>query len=532
MQRPLSYYLGLAKRWIWLVILGIVMCGSGTYIYTRLETPIYQASAVIVVNVFASSANNAQASIAAAPTYAQLVTNPEVLQPVLDMNPGMTLQQLSAMLTVSAQPNTQLVEVDVQNSVPQLAAQLANQVSQSFVQYANTQFPGTVQVLPAQVPNVPVKPKPLVDTAVGALAGLSLAIALIFLFEWLDNRVHSPEEVQQLLDMEVLAVIPYVSRRKRRNKPIVVEEPGLAEIYRTLCANLNVEQAIHPFKLIMVTSSQVGEGKSNISANLASFLARTGKRVLLVDADLHHPKQAQHFQLNNHYGLTTIFLDPSAQARWVLNGQATSIPTLRVLTAGVLPPNPAELLQTALGKQLFSYFREGAPFDYIVMDTPPLLALADTQILASLVHATVVVADVDKTPRRVLVQANHILKRTNARVVGVVINKCRWPEYRKPASSYYYYYSSNGKQPEVATSMFMDPGTSQPTMVLPSGTSFPNASLPADTPPSSYIVGSTKSGGPDSIRRSPLPFGERINQNGRHVSNPVSWKGDSGMIGR
>lgn len=517
MQRTLSYYLALARRWIWLVILGIIICGGGTYIFTMFETPIYQASAVIVVNVFPTSANNAQSSIAAAPTYAQLVTNPGVLQTVLNMHPGMTLQQLDDKLTVIAEINTQLVAVNVQDSDPQMATQLANQIGQSFVQYSSTQFPGTVQLLPAQVPVVPIKPRPILDTALGALAGLGLAVALIFLFEWIENRPRSPEEVQQVMDADVLAVIPYISRSKGRKESVVAEQSGLIETYRTLCANLNTEQARHPFKLLLVTSPQIGDGKSKVAANMSSFLARTGKRVLLVDADLHRPAQAQQFQLNNDYGLSTIFIDQSDQTRSLLNGQETSIPTLRVLTAGVLPPHPADLLQSSLGKQLFRYFSVDASFDYIVFDAPPLLALADSQILVSLVDATILVAGVDKTSRRVLLQAKRILKKANARVLGVVINKCRWPEYRKPNSSYYYY-TRDAKQPEVDTSLIIYPGPS-----------FPDR--PPDTPPPTIIVSSSNSNGSHPIRRSPLPFGGDVNQMGSGVPNPPSWTGNSGGWG-
>lgn len=487
MQRPLSYYLALAKRWIWLVVLGIVICGGGTYVFAKFETPVYQATAVIVVNVSPTSVDNAQASIAAAPTYAQLVTNPGVLQPVLNMHPGMTLQQLTNMTTVSVATNTQLVDIDVQNSNPQMAAQLANQISQAFVQYSNTHFPGTLQVLPALVPAIPVKPRPLTDATLGALAGLGLAVALIFLFEWIENRFRSAEEVQQALDTEVLAVVPYIARRKGRKDSIMVEEPGLIEIYRTLCANLNAEQTRHPLKLILVSSAGAGDGKSNISVNTATFLARTGKRVLLVDADLHHPVLAQQFRLNNHLGLSAIFLEQSAQVRSLLNGQETSIPTLRVLTAGVLPPNPAELLQSSLGKQLFSYFSEEAPFDYIIFDAPPLLALADAQILASLAHATILVVDVDKTPRRVLLQAKRALKRSHTRIVGVVINKCRWPEYRNAASSYNFYYSGNVEGPQADTSL-----------VMYAGTLFPDR--PPETPPPTFMDGSS-SGNDSQITR-------------------------------
>ncbi len=504
MQRSWNYYVMLVKRWIWVILLGTVVCGTGTYLITKIETPIYQASAVIVVNVSPTTSANALESIAAAPTYAQIVTNPSVLQPVLVRHSGLTLQQLTAMLTVTAPTNTQLVEIDVQNSDPQLAAQLANEISQSFVQYVSTQLPGALQVLPAQLPTVPIKPRPLQDSSLGALIGLGLAIALIAVFEWLDNRLRSPEEVQQALDLEVLAVIPYIARRKDRRESFV-EEPALIESYRSLCATLNAEQARNPFKLIMVTSALVGEGKSSIAANIASFLSMTGKRVLLVDADLHRPVQAQQFQLDNYRGFSRVFMEMPSQNKWLLNGQATSVPTLRVLTSGALPANPAELLQSALGQQLFTFFREEAPFDYVIFDTPPLLPLADAKIVASFVHAVILVADVDKTSRKTLLQATHILKRTHTLALGVVINKCQWPEYRKLANPN----PRDEEQAEVDTSLIMYPGAALPAIPMPQETPLPRKMI-------------VPSHGPRLIIRSPGPFAERVNQAGPFRSHPQS----------
>ena len=508
MQWTFGYFLSLARRRFWLVILGIVVCGSGTYVFSKHEKPIYQATAVIVINALPTSSNDTLSKVALAPTYAQIVANPGVLQPVLNMHAGMTLQQLDEKLTVLAEPNTQLVDVTIQDSDPQEAAQLANQIGQSFVHYASSQFPGTVQLLPAQVPDVPIKPKPLLNAELAALAGLGLAIALIYLLEWIENRPRSPEEVQQAMNAQVLAVIPYVPRRKIRRESVGVEQSSLLESYETLCASVNAEQARRPFKLLLVTSPQAGEGKSKISANLASFLARTGKRVLLVDVDLHRPVQAQQFQLPNRHGLTTIFIDPSDQGRAWLNGQQTSIPTLRVLTAGVLPPHPAELLQSSPAKQLFRYFSEEAPFDYIVFDAPPLLAFADSHILASHVHATIVVTDVEKTSRRVLLEAKRILERAHSRVLGVVINKCRWPEFRKPASSNYF--ANNAKRPEGATTLIMYPGPS-----------LPEHDGPFDTPASPVGASSHQGAdeGEDPVERSLLPVEGHVDHDGSDVSH-------------
>lgn len=400
--------------------------------FSKLTPPVYEAAANLLVRSCPSASNGTSsaddclnASTGAVPTYAQLLTNPVVLEPVVAQHPELTLKQLDSMISVKPQANTQLIELDVDAGNPQLAMQLANDISQSLAQFVNTQLPGTVQVLPAEQPIDPIKPRPLQYAAIGALVGLGLALSLIFLFEWNDDRLANPEEVQELLNMEILMFMPKLSRFQGKKQ--AKEIPVLAEKYRILCANLNAVQAAKPFKLAMITSTLAGEGKSNIAANLASFLAMTGKHVLLVDANLHHPALDQHFRLDNHQGLSNILLDTWAQMEVDLDGQATSIPTLRVLTVGTASSHSAELLQAPLTSQLFEDFKK-APFDYVIFDTSALLPVADTQILAAYMQATVFVVDASKTSRKALLRARRVLDKTHTTVLGVVINKSQWSD--------------------------------------------------------------------------------------------------------
>lgn len=432
MKNPLPYFAILAKRWAWLILLGVLICGGVTYALTKFMSPIYEASATLFVKVCSSqsSANDClSASTGAVPTYAQLVTNPIVLNPVVAQHPGLTLKQLDSMISVKPQSNTQLIELDVDDKDPQLATQLANQVSQSFATFSNNRLPGVIQVLPAQQPVDPIKPKPTLYAAIGALVGLALAVALIVIFEWIDDRLTRPEEAQELLGMETLAIIPKLSRRQRFKK--VEEIPALLEAYRKLCANLNALQAVRPFKLIMVTSALVGEGRSTVATNLASFLAMTGKQVLLVDADLRNPVLDSHFQLDNRQGLLSTFLEIWAELEVNLVGQATEIPTLHVLTSGVIPSNSVELLQSSFANQLFEHFKK-AQFDYIIFDASPLLPVADAKILASRVQATILVVDAAKTSRRVLVCAKRELSKTRTLLLGAILNKSQWMDYDDP----------------------------------------------------------------------------------------------------
>ncbi len=451
MQNPLTRYTTLAKRWAWLIILGIVICGGATYAVSKLIRPVYQASATLILTVGTgpSAYDTTTATLEALPTYAQLITTPKVLNPVLAQHPGLTMQQLLGMLTVKPQSNTQLIELDVDNTNPALAAQLANEISQSFAQYANTSLLGTITVLSAETPITPVKPKPALDAAIGALVGLGLSIALIIIFEWLDGRLANPEQVREELDLETLTFIPRLSRIERNKS--VEEIPALAERCRSLCSSLNAIQASTPFKLLMVTSALPGEGKSTIAANLAYFLAISGKRVLLVDANLRQPSMDQHFQLENHPGLADALMEAWAGLEVKIDGQLTEVPTLSVLTGGVIPANAADMLLSPLTAQLFNHFSE-APYDYVIFDTPPVLPVADTQILATYIETTILVVDASKTPRKALLRAKQLLDRTRTEILGVVINKSPWSDYGDIR-----HYMSGVRQPKESLLMTMPP---------------------------------------------------------------------------
>ena len=209
MHNSLSRYLLIGKRWIWLLALGIVVCGSSTYIATRLMRPTYQAATYLILTVSTSQSayDNATAALELQSTYSQLITKPQVLEPVASKY-HFTLEQLADMIAVKPQSNSQIIEVDVTHSNPQLAMQIANDIAQSLTQFSITRLNGIVQinVLPAIEPTIPIHPRPLTDSLLGALFGLALAHALIIIFEWLDDRINNPEDVQRLLGVEALTM--------------------------------------------------------------------------------------------------------------------------------------------------------------------------------------------------------------------------------------------------------------------------------------------------------------------------------------
>ena len=455
MQGSLGYYAMLAKRWAWMVVLGIVICGSGTYIVSKLIPPVYQASATLIINLktSTSASDYVNASELAVPTYAQLLTDPTVLEPVVAQHQGITLEQLRGMISIKPQSNTQLIELDVKNSDPHLAMELANEICQSFVQFSYAQLAGAVQIVPATLPTDPIGPGPLQRAVLGALVGLGLALTLIVVFEWIDDLPTSSEEVEKLLDTEILTVIPQVSRKQLRAGKKHGEIPALVEGCRLLCTSLDAVQAANPFKLLMVTSALTGEGKSTVTADLASLLAMSGKSVLLVDANLRHPVLDQHFQLDSQQGLANALLEMEVLPEGQAYGQETHIPTLRVLTAGVPPSNHVELLQSPQARRFFDRLKQ-APYDYIIFDTPPLLPIADAQVLALHIKAIVLVVNVSRVSRRMLLRARRVLRRTHATLLGVTINKSRWSDYGDMRK-----YPSQRRQPETAITTTMPPHT-------------------------------------------------------------------------
>jgi len=275
-----------------------------------------------------------------------------------------------------------------------------------------------------------------------------------------------------LLGTGILAVIPRLSRTQLTKQ--AEEIPAYAEAYRILSANLNIAHLVMPFKLVMITSSLASEGKSTVAINLASFLVMAGKRVLLVDANLRSPALDAYFQLDGFPEHASAFPDTWTHIEEKLDTQQTEtdIPNLHVLTAAVLGSDFTNLLQSPWVNQLFEQF-EKASFDYVIFDTPPLLPVADAQMLAAFVDAVVLVVDAAKTPRKVLRRTRQMLNRTRTMIPGVVINKSPWQESNEIRQ---YFKDVQPFRTSIDKSIRMPPRTKVPMI------------KPPDTPPVDSVV--------------------------------------------
>jgi len=306
----------------------------------------------------------------------------------------------------------------------------------------------------ARPPINPVRPRKSLNILLSLIVGLALGCALALFNEYLDNSVKIPEDVEQLVNLPVLGIIPsvssvmsYVARRKplpragatsgATSELATVAQPQsvVSEAYRALRTSILLSTSRHAPQLILISSGQPREGKTTTALNLAITLAQRGDRVVLIDTDLRRPRIHRSFQMTNDRGLSTFLtsqapLDELARA-------VKQVPNLFVITSGPTPPNPAELLSSEPLEALFAELRRH--FDFIVLDSPPAISVADSMILAAHADGVMLVVHGGVTTRETLKHTTKLMTSVNARILGIVLNNVdvRSVDYKYYYSNYY-----------------------------------------------------------------------------------------------
>lgn len=303
------------------------------------------------------------------------------------------------------------------------------------------------------------------------LCGLVLGILAGVLAEQLDNTVHSPDELESLVNAPVLGSLPMfgdeVERRLAFAMPskqasVNSESTQLAratsaldnarssaarpllEACRILRSNVNFSMMDAPLRSVLVTSADPGEGKSMCALNLATVMAYDGKRVILLDCDLRRPTQHRLCSsAQNKVPMRPGFVDVLAGSVPIEEAlRPTPVENLKVMPSGTLPPNPPELLSSQAGQRLLAELRDSC--DLLVIDSPPLMFLTDSQVLASFVDGAILVVAASQTARGHVQRAHSVLRNAGGRVLGVIFNKVK--AHNDPDAyygSYYSYYASN-----------------------------------------------------------------------------------------
>ena len=424
-------YLRIVRRnWLLLLLLALVGAGSGAGAGV-IQTPTYQATAESYVSLgSASNANDLSQGSAfteqVVASYAHIAVTPYVLGPVIgELHLGATPAQLAKRVTVDAVAGTSVLDITVADSSAARSAATANAVASRLTGAVTALSPASgtgsglvkvTQVQKAVAPPAPSSPSLPLDSGIGLLAGLLLAAVIAALREALDTRLRDSEQLHEIADAPVLGEI--LEDRNARRRPLVARSSPAApeaEAFRTLRTNLDFLDLDAGPRSYVVTSAMPGDGKSVTAANLALALAESGQRVLLVDADLRRPRVADLFGLDGGVGLTDVVVGRASLQEAL---QADGPSGLHILPTGALPPNPGELLG---GRKFLALLGElKGSYDVVLLDTPPLLAVADASVLAKRTSGALVVGALRRTRRPQLVKALDALDQVDARILGLI----------------------------------------------------------------------------------------------------------------
>ena len=436
-------------------------------LFSLVSKPAYTSNSTIFLSIRnASTAGELNAGSSyvenQAQSFAKVAKTPIVLQPVIDqLGLDTTPEKLAGSITATIPTNTATIDLSVVRGDPTEAAAIASAVSDRLiVVVAQLSPPGpdgaepvvATVVKPATTPTSPTSPKVAQNLALGVLLGLLLGAGQAILRDTMNVHVRTVKDIERVTDRPVLGTIAFDSDAAIH--PLVLQvdpHSPRAEAYRRLRTNLQFLGLDEGKRSIVITSSISGEGKTTSAINIASTLATAGERVLVIDADLRRPKVANYLQLEGSVGLTTVLI---GKARLEDVVQPYGSTRMDVLTAGPVPPNPAELLGFNGMRQLIDHAM--ASYDSVIIDAPPLLPVTDAAVLSDLASGTLLIAGARVVRRPELAAAIASLEQVDARILGVVLNKAQPADsgrygYRY---SYDYYGARDGK-------------TSAPTEALP-----------------------------------------------------------------
>jgi len=301
----------------------------------------------------------------------------------------------------------------------------------------------SIQIIEPAVPGTLVNPNNIITIITAAGIGFVLSSSAAYLLEYLDDTVKTPDQITKLVDLPTLAGIAYI-KSEDNNMLVTINDPRspTSEAYRVLRTAIQFSVVDKVNSILLMTSGISAEGKSTTAANMAVVLAQAGNNVVLIDGDLRRPSQHEMFGLPNKRGITSLLLNmetdfPDTEVRNLIEDivQPTQVEGLQIMTCGPIPPNPSELLGSAKMRRLLDVL--DTQFDFVILDSPPVLSVTDAAVLSAQAGSTVLVVRANKSRKDELKQVVERLEDVNANVVGCVLNSLK---SGSEGHNFYYYY--------------------------------------------------------------------------------------------
>ncbi len=302
---------------------------------------------------------------------------------------------------------------------------------------------------PAYPPGSPVKPRKRLNVILGLILGLMMGVGMAFVVEYMDTSVRSPEEVERILGVPVIGAIPEIGGRDIREKLVTHYDPlsPTAEAFKGIRTNIRFSGVSGDVRVILVTSSGPGEGKSTVASNLAITMAQMGNRVVLVDGDLRRPMVHRIFGLEKEPGLTEVIMGDVGLGEVIVSSE--EVGGLDIVVCGHIPPNPTEVLGSERARVVIEELR--GMYDYVVIDSAPLMPVTDAIEISAYSDGVILVVRHNVTNINSLKKAIYMLERVQAKVLGIIFNSMvisvftlgsKYREYQ----NYYYYQDGRGKR--------------------------------------------------------------------------------------
>ena len=428
-ESDLSLIAQTIRRRIWVVIICLAVAVIGAVLWTLKAEKQYSSTSALLLRP--SAAVEPQRVVE---TNLQLTSLPALANATAEEIGDMSGEEVEATIEATQQGESDIIQIKATTTDPERAAEIANTFAEQFIVFRESASEGDGELVSkvqlverAKVEDTPVSPNPVRNVIFGGLIGLALGLGLALMLEQLDRRVKRQDDLPDVTGLPLLTTVPKREAFDAEHLGHGSLSPAEAEIFLMLRANLRYFNVRKDIRSVMVTAAGPGEGKTTIALGLALGATMSGERVLLIEGDMRDPSLGGALRVGNAPGLSWLLSDPNAE----LSQAIATVPareiaeiagdaTLDVLPSGRIPPNPTELIESKRMRELLA--KAQSEYDFVVIDTPPILLVADAIPLVPMVSGVLAVSGLGVSTRTSANDLAEQLERMEAPTLGLIAN--------------------------------------------------------------------------------------------------------------